>query len=74
MLNARGYIVKAKQCEERARRVRDLKDKDWQMVLARAYRMLAEAATEAAAQKNARTARKMPNQSHALTSNVVPAL
>jgi len=35
MSKARGFLAKAKRCEERARKVRD--------ILASAYRMLAEA-------------------------------
>jgi hypothetical protein len=45
---AREYLAKAKQCEERARKIRHLEDRDWQLVVARAYRMLAEAESEAA--------------------------
>jgi hypothetical protein len=40
------YLAKAKQCEDRARTARDPDNRDWQMVLARAYRMLAQAASE----------------------------
>ena len=43
---AREYLAKAKQREERARKIRHLKDKDWQLTLARTYRMLAEAESE----------------------------
>ena len=46
---ARGYQAKAKQCEERARKLRGPENREWQMILARAYRMLAEAEIEAAA-------------------------
>ena len=43
---ARDYQAKAKLCEDRARKVRDAKDREWQLILARAYRMLVEAETE----------------------------
>jgi hypothetical protein len=43
---AREYLAKAKQCEERARKVRDVDRREWQMTLARTYRMLAEAERE----------------------------
>jgi hypothetical protein len=46
MSKARGYLAKAKQCEERARKLRDLENRNWQLTLARAYRMLAEAEGE----------------------------
>ena len=46
----RVYLAKAKQCEERARKVRDAESREWQMILARAYRMLAEAESELAKQ------------------------
>jgi hypothetical protein len=71
-------LAKAKQCEARAKKVRDLERREWNTILARACRMLAEAESEvvarSSAQKNDRTARKMPSQSHALTMNAVPAL
>ena len=78
MSKARSYLAEAKQCEARAKKVRDLERREWNTILARAYRMLAEAESEVvarfSAQKNDRTARKMPSQSHALTMNAVPAL
>jgi hypothetical protein len=43
---ARGYLAKAKQCEKRAGEVRFPKNREWQLILARAYRMLAEAESE----------------------------
>ena len=46
----REYLAKAKQCEERARKVRDAESREWQMTLARAYRMLAEPEGEPAKQ------------------------
>ena len=74
----REYLAKAKQCEERARKIRDLDRREWQLTLACTYRMLAEAESDATAltsdQKNGRTARKMPSQSHAPARNAVPAL
>jgi hypothetical protein len=51
MSKARGYLAKAKQCEERARKARDLEIREWQMTLAGAYRMLAEAENEAIRQR-----------------------
>jgi len=47
---AREYLAKAKQREERARKVRDPENRNWQLTLARPYRMLAEAESEAAKQ------------------------
>jgi hypothetical protein len=40
---AREFLAKAKQCEARATKVRDVERREWQMTLARTYRMLAEA-------------------------------
>jgi hypothetical protein len=40
------YLAKAKQCEELARTARDPQNREWQMILARTYRMLAQAASE----------------------------
>jgi len=48
---AREYLAKAKQCEERAGKVRDVERGEWRMVLARTYRMLAEAESEVAARR-----------------------
>ncbi len=45
---ARDYRAKAKQREERARK-RGPENREWQMILARVYRMLAEAESEVAA-------------------------
>jgi hypothetical protein len=45
---ARDYQAKAKQCEERARKARGPENREWQLILARAYRMLAEAESEVA--------------------------
>jgi hypothetical protein len=53
---AREYLAKAKQCEERARKMRDLRDREWQLILARAYRMLAEAAGEDPARRQPQAA------------------
>jgi hypothetical protein len=47
----RAYLARAKRCDERARKVRDVERREWQMTLARAYRMLAEAESEAAARR-----------------------
>jgi hypothetical protein len=51
MSKARGYLAKAKRCEERARKVRCPENREWQLILARAYRMLAEAESEVAARR-----------------------
>jgi hypothetical protein len=40
---AREYRAKSEQCEQRAKKMRNQGDRDWQLCLARAYRMLAEA-------------------------------
>jgi acetolactate synthase I/II/III large subunit len=61
MSKARGYLTKAKQCEERAKKARDVGNREWQMTLARAYRMLAEAESEVAKQRPKRAlGRKAP--------------
>ena len=46
MTEARTYLAKAKQCEQRARKARCPNSREWQLILARAYRMLAEAEGE----------------------------
>jgi hypothetical protein len=51
MSKSRGYLAKAKQCEERARKVRDPESRERQIILARAYRMLAEAESEVVRQR-----------------------
>jgi hypothetical protein len=51
MSKARGYLSKAKQCEARAKKGRDLESREWHATLARAYRMLAEAENEVAARR-----------------------
>jgi hypothetical protein len=43
------YRAGAVRCERRAEKVRNPADREWQMCLARAYRMLAEAEAERAA-------------------------
>ena len=43
---AREYQWKAERCEQRARKIRNHEDREWQLCLARAYRMLAEAEIE----------------------------
>jgi hypothetical protein len=43
---ARGYLAKAQHFEQCARRMRNQEDRQWQICLARAYRMLAEAEVE----------------------------
>ena len=57
---AREYQAKAAQYEERARKMRSPKDREWHMVCARAYRMLAEKESEVAAQRNVKSAQVMP--------------
>jgi hypothetical protein len=47
----RNYQAKAKQCEKRAKQVRDPENREWQLILARAYRMLAETESEVAARR-----------------------
>ena len=44
----REYRAKAAEREERARKTHNLKDREWELVLASAYRMLAEIESEAA--------------------------
>ena len=51
MSKARGYLAKAKQCEERARKVRGPENREWQMTLARVYRALAETESQVATQR-----------------------
>ena len=46
---AREYRARAARCEDRAKKARDPSDREWQTVLARVLRMLAEAELEAAA-------------------------
>ena len=53
MSKARGYLAKSKQCEQRASKVRCSETREWQMTLARAYRMLAEAEVELATRRSA---------------------
>ena len=51
MSKARGYLAKAKQCEQRARKARCPDNREWQLILAGAYRMLAEAESEPASRR-----------------------
>jgi hypothetical protein len=44
-------LAKAKQYEQRAKKVLDLKDREWHLTLARAYRVLAEAEKEVATRR-----------------------
>jgi hypothetical protein len=46
---AREYRAKAAQYEEHAKKRRAPQDREWQLVLARAYRVLAEMESEVAA-------------------------
>jgi hypothetical protein len=52
MSKARGYLAKAKQCEEWARKVRCPQSREWQLIRARVYRILAEAENEVAARRH----------------------
>lgn len=45
-LQARAYLAKSQQYEQRAKKIRDQEDREWHLCLARAYRMLAEAEVE----------------------------
>src|SRR6478735_5602937 len=45
------YLAKAKRCEGRAANMHRPEDRQWQLILARAYRMVAESEVEAAAQR-----------------------
>jgi hypothetical protein len=45
------YLAKAKRDEQRAKKVGDLKDREWHVTLARAYRELAEAEKETATRR-----------------------
>jgi hypothetical protein len=56
IMTKREYLAKAQQCEERASKIRVVKDRDWQITLARAYRMLAQAAGELAARRLSKAA------------------
>ena len=40
---AREYLARAEQYEQRAKKIRNQEDREWQLCLARAYRILAEA-------------------------------
>jgi hypothetical protein len=51
MSKAREYRAKAKRCEDRATKARWPENREWQLVLARAYRMLAEAEGELATRR-----------------------
>jgi hypothetical protein len=55
-VKVRNYRASATQCEERARKTRNPKDREWQMVLGRAYQVLAEMESEAAEQRRATAA------------------
>jgi hypothetical protein len=45
----REYRARAARCDERAKKARGTSDREWLTILARAYRMLAEAEVETAA-------------------------
>jgi hypothetical protein len=55
-IKAREYLAKAGRCEERVRKTRNPNDREWQMILAGAYRALAEMESEAAEQRRATAA------------------
>ena len=48
MSKAREYLARAKQIEAQAKKERCPEAREWQLLLARAYRMLAEAESELA--------------------------
>jgi hypothetical protein len=52
----REFLAKAKRCEERAMKTRDSQSREWQMTLARTYRMLAEAASDNLARRQQQAA------------------
>jgi hypothetical protein len=52
----RKYLARAAKREERARKTRSPEDREWQLVLARAYRVLAEMESEVAGQRQAAAA------------------
>jgi hypothetical protein len=54
MSKVRGYLARATQCEARANKTRDPESREWNITLARAYRMLAEAESEATALRRIR--------------------
>ena len=47
-MKAKEYRTRAARCEERARRGRGPENREWQLILARVYRLLAEAESELA--------------------------
>ena len=51
MSKTREYLAKAKQHDKRATQVRDVESREWHLSLARIYRMLAEAESEAVRQR-----------------------
>ena len=50
-MKSRDCLAKAKKCEKRAAKMHRPEDREWQLILARAYRILAESEVEAAAQR-----------------------
>jgi hypothetical protein len=48
---ARDYRARAERCERQARKTRDPENREWQAILARAHRTLAEVEIEAAARR-----------------------
>jgi hypothetical protein len=51
-----GVSGESEACEERARKTRDSQSREWQMTLARTYRMLAEAASDNLARRQQQAA------------------
>jgi hypothetical protein len=50
-LKAREYQTRADQCDRQARKTRDSENREWQALLARVYRALAEAENEMATRR-----------------------
>jgi hypothetical protein len=65
-MKSRDYLVNAKKCEKRATKMHRLEDREWQLVLARAYRVLAESEMEAAAQRKRQESSRPQSWSHRL--------
>jgi hypothetical protein len=53
---AREFLAKAALCEMRAKKARGASDREWELILARAYRILAETESEAAARRQEKAA------------------
>jgi hypothetical protein len=57
-IKAREYRTRADQCDRRAGKTRDSENREWQALLARVYRALAEAENEVAARRLAAKRRR----------------